>query len=159
MGDISITGRAMKKDDGTRDATAIVSMNVEEPRELRNAIPSIFEREGAAYIRRPALRHCLGGSRASTLGTPGRKGFGGFAVARVVGPRAATCAILRRGGKSHARSALLARVAAYEAAAAAVRDALIKDIPNGIITRSDFNALVEIRELSWKAFSSKFFEV
>jgi len=48
---------------------------------------------------------------------------------------------------------------AYEAAAAAVRDALIKDIPNGIITRSDFNALVEIRELSWKAFSSKFFEV
>lgn len=48
MGDICITGRAMKKDDGTWDATAIVSMNVGEPRELMFAIPGIFEREGAA---------------------------------------------------------------------------------------------------------------
>jgi len=38
----------MKKDDGTWDATAIVWMNVEEPRELMFAIPGIFDREGAA---------------------------------------------------------------------------------------------------------------
>lgn len=45
---------------------------------------------------------------------------------------------------------------AYEAAAAAVRDALINDIPNGVITRAEFAALVETRELAWKVFSSKF---
>jgi hypothetical protein len=47
---------------------------------------------------------------------------------------------------------------AYEAAAAAVRDALINDIPCGLITRAEFSALVEIRELAWKAFSSRFYE-
>lgn len=48
MGEISITGRAVRKDDGTWDATAIVSMNVDERRELLFAIPGIFDREGAA---------------------------------------------------------------------------------------------------------------
>jgi hypothetical protein len=48
MGDVSITARAVQKDDGTWDSTATVSMNVGEPRELMFAIPGIFEREGAA---------------------------------------------------------------------------------------------------------------
>lgn len=47
---------------------------------------------------------------------------------------------------------------AYEAASAAVRHALINDIPVGAVTRAEFMALVDAREAAWKVFEAKFDE-